>query len=274
MRDVPLVAVDIGNQHSKFGWFGPSSVTDRAESSLPEPERRLTLPDQTDWEPLTSWITEPAGGLAWWIGSVNRPTGARLESWLAARRPGDPVYRLAAKDLPLRVALAEPARVGIDRLLDAVAVNVLRTPGHAAVAVDAGTAITVDLIGADGHFGGGAILPGMASAARALHELTDMLPLVETSDLRWPPPVLGTSTSSAIRSGVFWGAVGAVRQLLQRFAAEASSVPIDVWITGGAGQGIADALGLPSHFVPQLTLAGIAITAMASVDPAKKGKTA
>lgn len=273
MGPFPLIAVDIGNQQAKFGWFGSPWLPGHATSRLPQPERRITLSDQADWEPLASWIAESAGELSWWIGSVHRPTAARLEAWLATRRPGDRVHRLAAKDLPLRVALEEPDRVGIDRLLDAVAVNALRTPGCAAVAVDAGTAITVNGIGADGCFRGGAILPGMASSARALHERTDLLPLVETSDLTSPPPAVGMSTTSAICSGVFWGAVGAVRELIARFTAEAS-VPTDVWITGGGGQGIADALGLSSHYVPQLTLAGIALCAAASDSPGEEGNTA
>ena len=57
--------------------------------------------------------------------------------------------------------------------------------------VDVGSAITVDLVSADGAFLGGAILPGIAMSARALHEFTDLLPLVDMSELTAPPPALG-----------------------------------------------------------------------------------
>ena len=97
--------------------------------------------------------------------------------------------------------------VGIDRLVDAVAVNRLREPGRAAVIVDVGTAITVDLVAADGAFLGGSILPGLAMSARAMHEFTDLLPLVDVSELSEPPPALGTATEEAMRSGLFWGTV-------------------------------------------------------------------
>ncbi len=96
--------------------------------------------------------------------------------------------------------------VGIDRLVDAVAVNRLRDAGRPAVVVDVGSAITVDLVSRDGAFLGGAILPGIAMSARAIHEFTDLLPLVEMSELIAPPPVLGTATAPAMESGLFWGA--------------------------------------------------------------------
>ena len=64
-----------------------------------------------------------------------------------------------------------PDMVGIDRLVDAVAVNRLRDAKRSAAIVDVGTAITVDLVSANGAFLGGAILPGIAMAARALHGL-------------------------------------------------------------------------------------------------------
>ena len=97
----------------------------------------------------------------------------------------------------------------------------MRPPGRPAVVIDVGTAITVDLVSAEGAFLGGAILPGIAMSARALHEFTDLLPLVDMSELAAPPPALGDSTEAAMRSGLFWGAVGAVRQLIEQLAGDA-----------------------------------------------------
>jgi len=133
------------------------------------------------------------------------------------------------------------------------------------VVVDVGTAITVDLVSADGAFYGGAILPGIAMSARALNEFTDLLPLVETSDLTQPPAPLGTSTESAMQSGLFWGAVGSVRELVERMtkagSAENGAAEPDVFLTGGASQAVADLWGPSARCVPQLTLAGIALAA-------------
>ena len=153
---------------------------------------------------------------------MNRPSATRLLDALHRGRPQDRVTLLAAGDLPLEVKLPRPDMVGVDRLLDALAANALRQPGRPAVVVDVGTAVTVDLVSAAGAFLGGAILPGIAMSARALHEFTDLLPLVDFSELAAPPPALGTETEAAMRSGLFWGAVGGVRELIGQLAGGAA----------------------------------------------------
>jgi type III pantothenate kinase len=75
-------------------------------------------------------------------------------------------------------------------------------------------------------------------SARALHEFTDLLPLIEPGELSAPPPAVGTATDTAMRSGLFWGAVGAVRELVARLGAEAGGRP-QVFLTGGAGPAVA-----------------------------------
>jgi type III pantothenate kinase len=122
----------------------------------------------------------------------------------------------------------------------------------------------VDLISADGIFEGGAILPGIAMSARAMHEFTDLLPLVQMGELTDPPEPLGTSTLPALQSGLFWGAVGAIRELIGRLSA-GQPTPADVFLSGGAGPAVAQLLGPATQHVPHLTLAGIALTAAARV---------
>ncbi len=252
-HSLPLVAVDVGNARAKLGRF-PAVAGD----ALPEPAATLSVAVEGALEEVAAWL-EPAPGVRWWIASVNRPLCTRLLEWLADRRAGERVVLLSSHDLPLSVAVPRPDMVGIDRLLDAVAVNRLRPAGQPAVIVDAGTAITVDAVSADGTFLGGAITPGIGAISRAMHEFTDLLPLVELDERDGPPPPLGTATESALRSGFYWGAVGAVREVITRFAAEGLTDPA-VFITGGAGRFLAR--GLESGtWLPHLTLAGIALTA-------------
>jgi pantothenate kinase type III len=223
-------------------------------------------------------------------------------------RSADRIMLMASGDLPLEVRLARPDMVGIDRLVDAVAVNRLRAANRPAAIVDIGSAITVDLVSADGAFLGGAILPGIQMSARALHEFTDMLPLVAMSDLTAPPPALGTATEPAIEAGLFWGAIGAIRELIDQFHKAATSgraegatggssaraaggtphpasaladkppvapkTPLSgalrpqVFVTGGAGGAVAQLLD--AAYVPNLTLAGIALTATCRVREAHR----
>jgi type III pantothenate kinase len=270
-----VVAVDVGNNRTKFGLFSAESLRRVGPRDLPEPASTFHVsgPD-ADLRSLGEWLAAKdrrecscsssdrqeclSSSIAWWIGSVNRSSATRLIDWLRRQRPQDSITLLAAGDLPLQVALERPDMVGIDRLLDAVAANRLRRPGHAAVVVDVGTAITVDLVSPDGVFLGGSILPGIAMSARALHEFTDMLPLLEVSELTGPPPALGTSTIGAMQSGLFWGAVGAIRQLVGELTNSLPGEP-DVFLTGGAGPAVAGLLGRFARHVPHLTLAGIVL---------------
>ncbi len=260
MTNLPLIAVDIGNARIKIGLF-----RQLASDGLPEPEHLLSLPGEPPpLERIAVWLAKISPAIEsdsppWIIASVNRSAATRLIDWLREHRSDVRVTLLSAADLPLRVQLKCPDMVGIDRLVDAVAANRLRKPNAPAVIVDVGSAITIDLISSDGAFLGGSILPGLAMSARAMHEFTDLLPHIETADLHEPPPALGTCTEDAMRSGLFWGAVGAIRQLIEELGRHADVEP-QVFLTGGAGAAVAKLLGRNTRHVPHLTLAGIALS--------------
>jgi len=256
-----LVAVDIGNARIKLGRFEGPSPAD-AGNALPRPDSTRTIDGRApDFNPLADWLAEmPGAGVAWWIASVNRPATTGLLDWLNDHRPDDAARLLTSSDLPLRVEGPRADMVGVDRLLDAVAVNALRSADRPAVVVDVGTAITVDLVDARGVFGGGAILPGIAMSARAMHEFTDLLPMIDMSELRRPPPAVGRSTEEAMRAGLFWMVVGTIRELAGRMAADEERSP-EVFVSGGAGVAVAELLGADARHVPHLTLGGIALAA-------------
>jgi type III pantothenate kinase len=171
------------------------------------------------------------------------------------------VRALSYRDVPLQIGVNEPARVGIDRVLSAFAANRLRRRESPAIIVSLGTAITVDLLEADGVFAGGAILPGIAMSARALAADTDALPHVEPEHLK-SPPALGRSTTAAIESGLYWGTIGAIRELVSQLSSSLAA-PHELFLTGGAAWQVAAPLAnaseLPVRHVPHLVLAGIAL---------------
>lgn len=255
-----FIAVDVGNARIKLGRFEADAGSPHP-GLLPEPRDTIALDGrQPEIDQLEAWIADGPRAIPWRIGSVNRSGASALIGWIRETRPDDDLVLLAAGDLPLEVRLQRPDMVGIDRLLDAVAANHLRTRHRPAVVVDVGTAVTVDLISADGAFLGGAILPGIQMSARAMHEFTDLLPLIGMDALRSPPPALGTDTAEAMRSGLFWGAVGAVNELVGCLAEYAGAAP-EVFLSGGAGPAVAELLGEQAQHVPHLTLGGIALTA-------------
>lgn len=264
----PLIAADVGNCRIKFGRFeAPQGVFPRASGArdLPIPASTFEIsPEKDSFDGLAEWLASASvGDFRWYIGSVQRTFASRLIDWLRERK-APRLKLLTSVDLPLTTRLPRPDMAGIDRLLAAVAVNVQRPAGTPAVIVDLGTAITVDLVSAEGAFLGGAILPGIAISAKAMYEFTDLLPLVDMPGLAEPPSPLGKGTEEAMRSGLFWGAVGGVRHLIELFRRDAPGTP-RVFLTGGAAPAVAGLLAENAAYEPHLTLAGIALTA-ASLD--------
>ncbi|MFP6658264.1 MAG: type III pantothenate kinase [Pirellulales bacterium] len=257
----PIIAAEIGNSRIKLGQF--DTAPDAA--SLPRPSRTLAL-DVEHWDPveIALWLApaEP-GKLHWCLSSVHRAAADRLAAWLAGERADTTL--LAHDDLPLFVGLPAPDKAGIDRLIGAVAANHLRGDEQPAIVVDLGTAITVDVVSAEGIFCGGAILPGISMAARALGQFTDQLPSLDDVDLQQPPPAFGTSTDDAITSGIYWGTVGAVRTLVKQLKEQMTSKPLIV-LTGGGSDTVADSLGGDVRHEPHLLLAGIALSAASRVE--------
>jgi type III pantothenate kinase len=146
---------------------------------------------------------------------------------------------------------------------------VLRPVNRPAIVVDSGTATTVDWISADGAFCGGAILPGFALSAEALHRYTALLPKLGLGDLGPDVPVaLGKNTEAALRAGIFWGQVGAVRQIVAELCRqEARPLPDSgdeqapwLLLTGGGAAWLASQFPRAPH-VPSLAMYGLVLAA-------------
>jgi len=247
-----LIAVDVGNTSMHVALFeafdGPG---------LPEPVRVTTLSHGEPMDSLGQWLGEP-----WppcFVASVNHAAADQLAAWLGRQTPPVPVRVLRHLDVPLAIEVERPETVGMDRLMAAVAVNRLRGPQRGAIVVDAGTAITVEAIGPDGAYLGGAIMPGLKMSAQALAAGTDLLPVVEIAPGEMPPAVAKT-TEDAIRAGIGWGAVGAIRHLIDRTTAELSGDP-QLFLTGGDAEALAPLIGEDVAPVPHLVVGGIALTA-------------
>lgn len=243
-----LIAVDIGNTSIKLGWF------DEPVADWPRPLGMLSLStrDVATWHKLSQLPSEQA---TWIVGTVHRESESQLAKWVAHHRPRDAYHKLENADLPIKIEVDFPERVGIDRLLAAVGANHLRVKSQPAIVIDAGTAVTVDLVSSDGAFQGGVIWPGWRMMAQSLAGNTDALPLVTAALTEGAPAIVGKSTDKAIRSGLFWGNVGAVREFINRMQVELR-VPAQVFVTGGdAGRLAAYACEDPQH-IEELVLSG------------------
>ncbi|MFM9965298.1 MAG: type III pantothenate kinase [Planctomycetaceae bacterium] len=251
------LAIDVGNTRIKLGLFAEPPIGSRCE--LPRCLERAVVmsPESLPWELLAQWHSAANGWQPAVIAGSNPHNIERVQAdWPHSLGPV-PWTVANTDDFPLPIRVDEPRRVGIDRLLNAVAVNELRSADYPAVIVDSGTATTVDVVFADGAFIGGAILPGLALSAKALHEYTALLPLVSVLELgQAPPEALGRNTRAAIRSGLFWGQLGAVKELIAR----QSGSEAEVFVTGGGGALLASHLPR-ARFEPHLPLQGLVLVA-------------
>lgn len=249
----PLVAVDIGNTVIKVGLFhtAPRAAT------APDSVREMAT---ADGSLAGLHAALPTTAVHWFVSRVHRAAEIRLAEWVRTERPADTYRVLTHKDILLRMDVEAPERVGFDRLATAVAANALRSPSSAAIVVDLGTALKVHLVTANGEFAGGAIGAGLRMSAKALRGETDLLPHVAVSFDEEAPQVLGKNTDAAIRSGLYWGVVGAARELVSHISAGLETPP-QLYVTGGAAAALAPRLSPSARYVPHLCLSGVALIA-------------
>ncbi len=249
-----FLAVDVGNSAIKIGQF--SNV---AGDGLPEPLDVIRMDSRSpDFEALQAWIPKTATHC--YLASVYRQAAQEIVDWMKSQPTIESVRELRHEDFPLRINVDHPDRVGLDRLASAAAACCLKKNGHAAIVVDAGSAITVDLVSADECFEGGAILAGQQASALALSAGTDLLPVISTYRLDDPPTVVGRATESAIRSGIFWGTVGSIREIVSRMR-EHLKEDNELFLTGGDMARLAPYVALDGNGYPHLVLSGIALAA-------------
>jgi type III pantothenate kinase len=218
---MPDAVVDIGNSRVKI-----CRVTN---GKLELPVRGLPAEDLASWERLaTDW--GPAGGWTWAVASTNADRLRQFVAWAESR--GEKVIAVDnAEKVPIRVSVELPERVGIDRLLNVLAAKSVGRAGEPAIVVDAGSAVTVDLLDEQGSFAGGVIFPGLRLMALALREYTAALPLVDATNAM-PPGPPGTNTEAAIKLGLVYAVAGGVDAVVREMASRCTTAP-RLYLTGG-----------------------------------------
>lgn len=152
--------------------------------------------------------------------------------------------------LPFKWHYDTKATIGKDRLA-AVAGAIELYPDSQLLVIDAGTAITYELV-VDGAFMGGNISPGLATRFNALNQFTSRLPLLGKNEAA---PLIGTSTQLAIQAGVQNGIIFEIDGLIQELTSQYSK--IKTIITGGDAEFFARKLKNPIFVHPNLVLFGL-----------------
>ena len=161
--------------------------------------------------------------------------------------------RVVGDDLAVTIPVVvdNPREVGADRLVNAVAAHT-RYQGPLIV-LDFGTATTFDVIDEEGRYCGGVIATGITLSLEALHRAAAKLPRVAVER---PERVIGTSTVSAMQSGVFWGYVSMIEGIVARIRSEFGA-EMKVIATGGLAGLFAGATDVIEHVDRDLTMAGL-----------------
>ena len=241
-----LLAIDIGNTCIDIGLLA-------SDETVFHHKFPTAPPADADLQRLLAPLAaRPVGAV---IGSVVAELGSAYAEACRGLSSGPVLQASSAWDWGLRIDYDEPARIGIDRLAAAAAAHRATPTGRATVVVDAGTALTVDAITAEGTFLGGAIAPGLRLGLNALSAGTSFLPQVE---LAATTPLLGKNTPDGLRSGALHGSVALVEGLCTRMAASLDS-PVAVFLTGGDAPLLQPHVSALHTCDPDLVLCGLAL---------------
>ena len=167
----------------------------------------------------------------------------------------EPFFLEAGVKTGLNIKYRNPVEVGSDRIANAIGA-IHQFPQKDLIIIDFGTAITFCVVTAERDYRGGVIMPGLRVAMESLQANTAKLPVVE---ILKPDQVVGRSTVDSIQSGLYFGSLGACREIINRLQKDLRD-PI-VIATGGFS-GLFASENIYSMQIPDLVLQGLRLAWM------------
>lgn len=249
-----IIAVDIGNTNIDIGLFLEDE--EQFVKSIPgESRAKLTNCLKSAWQkiPIVGSSKEDKRNGVIVVSSV-KPAWTKIIREIAEANFDEEIY-IIGKDIPLPMQLRvdEPDKIGTDRVVSAAAAYAIAE--DAVVIANFGTAVTIDLVDQNGIFLGGVICPGFEISAKALKQNTAQLPNIKVSK---PETPYGKNTADAINCGLYYSVVGALQEVIRRYAENIGKWPQTV-ITGAAAKTIKDDCGFIDSFVPNMVVKGIVL---------------
>ena len=244
-----MLLIDIGNSRIKAGVLSGRGI----RMLKPCEWRKVNAADA--WRGVLGGLAEPDRVLV--SNVAGNAIAMALNQWLQQR------WKLAAEFVTVRRECAgvrtlydRPGQLGVDRWLAALAG--FRLARGAACVIDAGTALTVDVITGRGEHIGGMIAPGLGLMARSLTQGTAQLSLDQVQVI----DDFATNTAGAISLGCREALAGLILRKAERCRARLEEAP--TWfVTGGEASVLLDLSPVPMREVPDLVLQGIALVAEA-----------
>lgn len=267
-----LVAADIGNSSIRI------AVEHGAHDERWSMET-IIRGDETEAVNLSGFDIDREPAL-WAVSSVNKLRQQKLAEWVQQNRPHDRFHVIAADEVDLETDVVCRERLGRDRLIAAWQAVQLNESAPVIV-IDAGTAVTIDLVDDEQIFQGGLIFPGARASLDSLARQTDALPdlanrRIDSIEVCHAPDssgsannpgerdrrrsksrnkFVGKSTESAILLGVRHSQVSTIRAAVTGMAHRLGQTPA-IFLTGGGIEELIDALPDSWEYVPDLVLQG------------------
>lgn len=246
-----FLAIDVGNTNIVFAVFQSAKIVCQWRLQTPSQgsanmfKRNIKASLKNFSIPLSSFEGGILGSV---VPALNRPLK------LAFRElTGKTLLIVGEKGVTpnIKNKLLRPKQAGSDRLLNALAGR--QFYGAPLIVIDFGTATTLDVVGRDGSYLGGAICPGPNLSAHALHLFTAQLPKISVAPLS---KALGQDTLHAMRSGLYFGHIGAIEGLVARLRKELGGTAKTV-ATGGLASLFIHKTKAINLFRADLTLQGL-----------------
>ncbi|MBM7543183.1 type III pantothenate kinase [Amphibacillus cookii] len=246
-----LFVLDVGNTNTVLGLFEGNNLTYqwriKTDRDKTEDEFAMLVKSLFDYQSLSFSVVNDI-----MISSVVPPIMYALES-MAEKYFNRKAIVIGETpiDSYLKMKYPNPAELGADRIVNAV--GAIAEYGSPLIVVDFGTATTYCYIDESASYVGGAIIPGIKISLDALYSQAAKLPKVEITH---PKNIIGLSTVDAMQSGLYFGYVGQVDEMVRRFKKESGQNP-KVIATGGLAELIADESTTIDIVDPALTLKGL-----------------
>jgi type III pantothenate kinase len=247
-----LLAIDIGNTHTVLGVFKRERLIDHfrvtSDHALTVDECGVLVKQLfSDYKRIKDVI----------ICSVVPPLTPVYQEMSKKFLMVNAVLVKWSLPLGIKILYDDPSQVGADRIANALATYEIY--GGPAIIVDFGTATTFDVISPRGEYLGGAIAPGIETSSANLFRRAAQLFKIS---LEKPRKAIGRSTEESLRSGIIFGTVGQIDEIVDRIEKELKEEhgikkKPKVIATGGLAGLIAKESETIEKVEPTLTLEGL-----------------
>lgn len=257
-----ILTIDIGNTDTMFALFDGKQC--RGEWRLATQAKR-TADEYSIWlGHFLAQVGVQAAQIRCAVIACVVPRSLFSINQMVERLLGKPalvVTRQVMEQIGMKVDTDRPEEVGADRMINALAAwHQYHQP---AIIVDFGTATTFDVVNAEGVYCGGVIAPGINLSLEALHQAAAKLPNIAVQK---PTQAIGRTTETAMQAGIFYGYLGLIERITAEIKSEiphsetTSCTPL-VLATGGLGGLFSKATTAIDHYLPDLTVEGLRLTA-------------